>query len=413
MLFSHNGAASDTPSTPRTAREKELESLLHSGVVRDHTQLRRLLVYLGSKSLDDSPEPLKEYTIGVEALNKPEDYDPRLDPTVRVEVAKLRKKLQEFYRGPGAGHDVQLLIPKGGYLPVFAAGTATRHLAVRWGARLLIAAVLAAIALAVVGWVRRAPAQPPLAPELEAFWAPHLVKDTSTILVYGTPLFTKLDGSFFRDPRVNTPEEAAASGPVGRVTEAMGPKESRPVFGFTGAGEAEALFLLTKLLSSSHAPLIAHASSRLTWDDLKGKHAILLGGRKYNPLIPDLPYKPRFEAVRRAIFELGDAGTPVRAFQTASKTPHGEITEEYALVSVYPGLSPGTRLVILDGSSSEGTLAAAEFLTRPDTLRELGARKLPLVRAGEAVRPFQVVVGAKINKGVVVSVFYVTHALLS
>jgi hypothetical protein len=260
---------------------------------------------------------------------------------------------------------------------------------------------------------RRAPERPQLAPELEAFWAPHFIGATPTLLVYGTPLFTKLDGEFYRDPRVNTREEAAGSDHVRRVTGALEPREVRPVFSFTGAGEAEALFLITRLLAASHVTVGVHASSALTWDDLKGKHAILLGGWKYNPIIPELPYKPRFEAVRRAIMDLGAGGPEPRAYRTASRTPHGEITEEYALISVYPGLTPGTRLMVLDGSSTEGTLAAAEFVTRPDMLRELVSRKAPLGKAGDPVRPFQVVVGAKINKGVVVSLFYVTHAPLS
>src|SRR5512147_936017 len=86
-----------TSPIDRPAREAELESILRSGVVREHTQLRSLLMYLGSKSLQDNVEPLKEYTIGVEALNKRAGYDPRLDPSVRAEIAKLRKKLQEYY----------------------------------------------------------------------------------------------------------------------------------------------------------------------------------------------------------------------------------------------------------------------------------------------------------------------------
>lgn len=397
----------------RDAKERELETLLHSGLVRDHTQLRSLLAYLGNRSLEDSPAPLKEYTIGVEALNKPADYDPRLDPTVRVEVARLRKKLQEFYQGPGAGHSVQMVIPKGGYVPAFVpgaifAGAKAGNPRLRTAAEVIAVALIALLLL----W-RRAPERPQLGPELEAFWAPHLTGNTPTLLVYGTPLFTKLNGSFFRDPNVNTPEQAAASEKSQRVVAAVQPLEVRPVFSFTGAGEAEALFLITRVLAASHVTVSVRPSSSITWDGLEGQHAVLLGGWKYNPIIPELPFKPRFQAVSRAIVDLASPGPERLAYRTASKTPHGEITEEYSLVSVYPGLSPGTRLVILEGSSTEGTLAAAEFVTRADTLRELVKRKAPLVRHGETVRPFQVVVGAKLNKGVVISLFYVTHAPVS
>ena len=57
--------------------------LLHSGVVRYGSQGYSLLEYLGRRAVEEQGEPLKEYTIGVEALHKPPDYDPRIDPTVR------------------------------------------------------------------------------------------------------------------------------------------------------------------------------------------------------------------------------------------------------------------------------------------------------------------------------------------
>jgi hypothetical protein len=56
---------------------------------------RRSGSWRGKKSLENG-DPLKEYTIGVEALGKPTDYDPRLDPTVRVDISKLRAKLREY-----------------------------------------------------------------------------------------------------------------------------------------------------------------------------------------------------------------------------------------------------------------------------------------------------------------------------
>jgi hypothetical protein len=64
--------------------------------------------------------------------------------------------------------------------------------------------------------------------------------------------------------------------------------------------------------------------------------------------------------------------------------------------------------VTLECSSTEGTLAAAEFVTRPDMIRQLIARGMSL-----DAKAFQVVIGAKLNHGVVVNLFYKNHRQLS
>jgi hypothetical protein len=274
---------------------------------------------------------------------------------------------------------------------------------------------LAGVALAAAiaaPWLVERRSRPRLAPELETFWAPHF-DGVPTLLVYGAPLFLKVRGSFYRNPDVNRPEDFAGNDKTRQLLEALQPRESRPTHTFTGVGEAEALFYLTRLLASRGAQLVVERSNTVGWEDLKNKHVVFLGGRKFNPQLPDLPFKPKFQAINRKIVNLEPrAGEPAE-YLTASLTSHGEITEEYALISVYPGFTPRTRLVTLECSSTEGTLAAAEFLTRPDMVGQLLAHGIPLKAEKGVFRPFQVVIGAKLNKGVVVSLFYKTHRVLS
>src|ERR1700722_7265456 len=67
----------------------------------------------------------KEYLIGVEVFDRPQDYDPKDDPVVRIEAGRLRKKLAEYYAGPGANDTLIIELPKGGYVPVFCERPAT------------------------------------------------------------------------------------------------------------------------------------------------------------------------------------------------------------------------------------------------------------------------------------------------
>ncbi len=401
------------PALSRKEKEEELHHLLHHGLVRDGTQLHALLAYLGAKALDSS-ESLKEYTIGVEALGKPADHDPRIDPTVRVEIAKLRKRLKDYYLEAGASRPVHLEIPHGSYLPVFrrpspaAAPPVLRsRLKSPWLAA--AAALIVILVLALIVW--RNPPQR-ISPALAAFWQPYLEGGTPTLLVCGTPMFLKLEGGYYRDTRVNRPEDIPESRKVRRVVDALQPDELRPVFTFTGMGEAHAIFEITHLLAAHGANLTFRQSNEVGWEDFKGKNVIFLGGKKYNPQIPLLPYKPAFEAVNRRIINLNPSKGELAEYRTASVTPHGELTAEYALISVCPGLRANTRILTLDCSSTEGTLAAAEFLTREDMIAQLIAKGVPVKPEGGKVKAFQVVINARYNKGVVVGLSYVTHRVM-
>ncbi len=68
-------------------------------------------------------EPVKESLIGVEVFGRPVDYDPRLDPIVRVEARRLRSRLAEYYAGPGANDPLVIELPKGAYAPSFRSPT--------------------------------------------------------------------------------------------------------------------------------------------------------------------------------------------------------------------------------------------------------------------------------------------------
>src|SRR5262249_27826007 len=61
--------------------------------------------------------PLKETVVGVEVCGRAPDDDPSAEPMVRVEAGRLRQKLQQYSEGQGAGDEVVIRLPKGGYTP--------------------------------------------------------------------------------------------------------------------------------------------------------------------------------------------------------------------------------------------------------------------------------------------------------
>src|SRR5262245_5258875 len=106
-----NRAMQPTPDEVRAERER----VLASGSVAGTSRLSRFLRFVVERSLAGEAERLKEYVIGVEVFDRDAQYDPRIDSIVRVEAARLRAKLTEYYAGEGRGDAVVLSLPKGGY----------------------------------------------------------------------------------------------------------------------------------------------------------------------------------------------------------------------------------------------------------------------------------------------------------
>ena len=119
---------------------------------------------------------LKEFTIAVEAFGRSDDFDPKLDSIVRVEMHRLRRRLREYYSGRGAAAPVKILLPEKSYQIEFhsegpAQAVASSAGVARWAWWLAGLAALGAVLLLAVSSRTSAPvtraesASPPPAAE--------------------------------------------------------------------------------------------------------------------------------------------------------------------------------------------------------------------------------------------------------
>ena len=76
---------------------------------------QRFLQYIVTHTLEGSTDHLKGYTIGVDVFDRGSDFDPNIDAIVRVEAARLRNKLREYYETGGRAEEVIIDLPKGSY----------------------------------------------------------------------------------------------------------------------------------------------------------------------------------------------------------------------------------------------------------------------------------------------------------
>ncbi len=84
------------------------------------SRLANLLRYMGENYLRGEGDRLTEYNIATEVFGRSKDhFDSGEDAIARVEAHRLRKRLKEFYDGPGKGRALQISIPLGTYIPTF------------------------------------------------------------------------------------------------------------------------------------------------------------------------------------------------------------------------------------------------------------------------------------------------------
>jgi serine/threonine-protein kinase len=81
--------------------------------------LCRFLRYVVEETLAARSGSLKEYSLGVVVFERGDEFDPRLDPIVRVQARNLRVRLAQYYDGTGVGDPVVIELPKRTYVPVF------------------------------------------------------------------------------------------------------------------------------------------------------------------------------------------------------------------------------------------------------------------------------------------------------
>jgi Malectin domain len=96
-----------------------VDRVLHSGIFEKAPRLEKFFLYICRLHFEGRAGQIKEYSIAIEALGRPADFDPKKDSIVRVEAHRLRKRLEEYYRGPGVGDPVHIVIPNGQYRPHF------------------------------------------------------------------------------------------------------------------------------------------------------------------------------------------------------------------------------------------------------------------------------------------------------
>ena len=391
---------------------QQIDKLIKSHRLHSSESLCKLLRYLAEHSLDHPGIGLKEYQIATEVLGRPAGFDPQSDSTVRVQAGRLRVKLAEYYASEGRADPILVEIPKGSYALTFhpRAGNSealpAAPLDLERGTKkengqsftrgwvitvavfsVLLAASLSTTAILLSQRLRPLTAGQATPAAYEIFWNRFLTGPQQPWVIFS-------NGSF-----VGRPETGM------RYFNPSLDKRTFILDHYTGVGEVLAIHELDHLFYRLNRPIRVKRGALFSLDDAKNNDLIFVGSPSENLTLLDIPGTKEFvfrrlESGQRkgdlAVVNVHPlAGEPQTFLGTPANQP---TTEDYAVISLLPGLDPSRSILILAGDTTFGTQAAVEYVCREDSVRQL-LQRLNVSKPGD-LKPFEALLHVRIVHGV-------------
>src|SRR5262245_50831739 len=101
------------------AVEEQLEKIYRDPHFAESTILKKFLSFIVQETISGRSNCLKEYTIAINVLDKPHNFNPQENGIVRIHGGRLRRSLCQYYNELGRNDQLVITIPKGKYVPVF------------------------------------------------------------------------------------------------------------------------------------------------------------------------------------------------------------------------------------------------------------------------------------------------------
>jgi len=402
----------------------ELTRLLASHHFKSSRRCSDFLGHVVRKTLMGDTGSLKERILGVELFNRITNYDTNSDPIVRATASEVRKRIAQYYQESKPG-PARIILPVGTYIPWFELQVEPKHELVadeikspveprpvpssidihpperftpfqRITKKPRILAVLAILGSALValalylGFRHTAAAPKAIEPQqadsaLATFWKPFVSQQADTVAV-------------FSEVRRHSGPNASGAFKISSGFS-LGDLASP---GVSGVGEVMGVHALDGVFNSFHHNLRAKRSNFFTFDDASVENVIFVGSPLANPPLRLLQNRRSFvfqvvpgESGQPALAIINNKPQPGEPKQFLSTPEQLPIKDDYALISFSPGMRSDKRVLVLAGITTFGTQAAAEFVTRNDSLKSLLSH-LKVSPNGD-IEPFEAVISVKIN----------------
>jgi adenylate cyclase len=101
------------------AVRRQLLHVLGSGDFDASERNRQFLRYAVEETLEGRAQRIKAYAIATSVFGRSKDFDPQMDPIVRIEAGRLRRSLERYYLKAGHEDPIRISIPRGSYAAAF------------------------------------------------------------------------------------------------------------------------------------------------------------------------------------------------------------------------------------------------------------------------------------------------------
>ena len=369
-------------------RMRLVERIAQSEALQKSSRLPSLLRYLAECTLQENRAGLTEQAIGRAVFDKSADFHPTEDSSVRVYVRQLRLRLYEYFQATGQDEHIVIEIPKGAYALAFTlrhtvavapdparlapvvepASPALPALSLRatlWWLPWSLCAVL--LVLAVTGWLRwyhaaAADVPPwPLNQVIERDRSTTMVlADASYILrMLGDRRFTLDEYADRTYIRGLIPPDATQ----GELTLFHYLEDAQ----ITSMADARAVSVMTTLAGSLRGQLVIRSARELNGSAMSSGNFILVGAKNSNPWNELYESRMNFRLVEGGLhggrYIENVAPQPGEQPFYAVHESTGYSGEDYATISLVPGLGEQGSTLLLQGLRREGTDAAILYLT--------------------------------------------------
>jgi hypothetical protein len=434
---------------------EQVRRILRSNRFRNAMTLQTLFQFLTEKTITGDAHKLKEYTIGVESLSRRTDFDPRIDPIVRVQCHRLRLKLKEYYETEGARDRILIQFLKGHYVSTFERMPKASNLRDRsdgkqeaevhlspvegtrpaspeknaqgspgaWKTQFAIGIcpiLLLALGYLVGSWrahreFRELGKQASKQAAVEAFWSRILAGDDAPVIAYTDAVFLMDDSNdLFRFRRGAIDSRGALVDPHLAREFAANPaiiSRAGQLFyenGYTGTGDLESVAMLVQLFARMGLKPTLKSSRDVTPDDLSQHDVILVGSPFQNPaveqLMPTGDFRfynpdPHHEQWRGEILNTHPRQGEPSIFQTERDAATKTLTADFGVITVAPSIVPGRRLVIVAGLDTKGTEGATEIITSNEGVDRLAEALSPSAGGSQDLPPFQALARVQLSRG--------------
>jgi hypothetical protein len=395
----------------------QMEKLLHSTHFRNSRRYPTLLRYIVEETLVGRGPLLKERTLGVEVFGRAPDYDTASDPIVRVTVAEIRKRIAQYYHEEAHASELRIELTPGSYVPEFLPGRESDEAARVEAARLeatrletarldetqpdpsppavpvspteptppasqhwrlgsrtlgLVAALILCIG-GVLGWRAARPEA------IDALWQP--VFADSGPITFCLPMSARRNGP----GKATTTADAIAHALDLADTQlpASGTFFDHQLLGENVVySDVLAMMKLDSVVERQHRPVRVRLNLGTNMNDLREGPVIFLGGLDNQWTLQLLdPLRYRFSGSDEDSYYIRDANSPgSRQWSVRLHDKMTTVNRDYALVARVHSESLGKVVMVAAGIGMSGTAAAGEFLSSPDSMKELERRLGPAAR---------------------------------